>query len=402
MSVTGIANSNTVIYNPYQTVRKSDGGNAGNLDGNGFKGIMNTARASDEKYVNDSVKSTSLNYMEWNKRYLNGITAYAMEARLTSGIIGFGGLEDGTVYSASYDEDSTIGNPVVNVRLQSKHGGVQTYTVCVNQVDCSNATELEMLALCSHADKMEMSGNSDSTNSFSTLLYYASNSIIGGQMTKNAEEFVSRSRDWGAMLTDAQIDRLDQENKIDVVNGKSLRSIFEALEKYNTDREKADVSETKLLEQALLEKKKYTDNGVPYNYLAKDGIIEYNGVVFVCDEKYKAIRLGDTSNPKNCLNIPLSGGGSLIVNRDNLDDLSKAIGMFTPEDVNLIMRAIAQDAKIQQMKHQIDDETSGIDLVDEVDEEETTVEEMQEFNLDSTVYKNKEDEEKEEKEDKEK
>ncbi len=396
MSVSGIANSNTVIYNPYQTGKKPDSGNAGNLNGGSFKGIMNTARASGEKSVNDSAKSTPLNYMEWNNRYINGINAYAMEARLTSGIIGFGVLEDGMVYSASYDEESTIGNPVVNIRLQSKHGGVQTYTVCVNQVDCSNATEMEMLALCSHADKMEMSGNSDFTNSFSTLLYYAHNSVIGGSMMKNSEEFISKSRDWGEMITDAQIDRLDRENKIDAANGKSLQRIFEAHEKYNTDREKADVGETKLLEQALLEKKG-ADNGVPYNYLAKDGIIEYNGVVFVCDEKRKAICLGDISNPKNCLNIPLSGGGSLIVNRDNLGDLAKAIGMFTPEDVNLIMRAIAEDAKIQQMKHQIDEETSGIDLADEVDEEETAIEEMRQLNLDSTVYKNTEDEEKEEK-----
>lgn len=397
MSVTGIANSNTVIYNPNQTGKKSDGGNAGDPDGSGFKGIMNTARASEEKSVNDSVKSTSLDYMEWNKRYLNGINAYAMETRLTSGIIGFGVLEDGMVYSASYDEESTIGNPVVNIRLQSKHGGVQTYTVCVNQVDCSNATEMEMLALCSHADKMEMSGNSDFANSFSTLLYYAQNSIIGGSMMKNSEEFISKSRDWGAMITDAQIDRLDRENKIDAANGKSLQRIFEAHEKYNTDREKADVGETKLLEQALLEKKG-ADNGVPYNYLAKDGIIEYNGVVFVCDEKRKAICLGDISNPKNCLNIPLSGGGSLIVNRDNLGDLAKAIGMFTPEDVNLIMRAIAKDAKIQQMKHQIDDETSGIDLVDETEEERAVKEEISELNLNGNSYGNEEDKDKEDKE----
>lgn len=368
MSVSGIANSSTAINTSYQRAKKSSDSKSGTFEGNTFSGIM----------------------------------AHTMETRLSSGIVGFGGLEDGTVYSASYGAGSTIGNPVINIRLESKHGGVQTYKVCVNQVDWSNATELEMLALCSHADKMEMSGSADASDSFSTLLYYANNSTIGGQVARNAQGFISLQRDWGAIITDAQIDKLDQEKKIDADNGKSLQRMFEAIKKYNTDRENADVSGTKLLEQALLDKKKNTDNGVPYNYLAKDGIIEYNGVVFVCDEKYKAIRLGDTSEPKNCLNIPLSGGGSLIVNRDNLDDLAKAIGMFSPEDVNLIMRAIAKDAKIQQMKHQIDDETSGIDLVDEVDEEETTVEEMQEFNLDSTVYKNKEDEEKEEKEDKEK
>lgn len=115
----------------------------------------------------------------------------------------------------------------------------------------------------------------------------------------------------------------------------------------------------KLEEMALYKQIKEITSGVPYAHLAKDGIIEYNGVTFVCDEKHRAIRLGDTSNPKECLNIPLSGGGSLIVNRDNLDDLAAAIGMFSPEDVNLIMRAIAKDAKIQQMKNEIEDETSG-------------------------------------------
>ena len=35
----------------------------------------------------------------------------------------------------------------------------------------------------------------------------------------------------------------------------------------------------------------------------------------------------------NCISVSLSGGGSLVVNRNNLDDLSRAIGMFTPEDV---------------------------------------------------------------------
>ncbi len=107
------------------------------------------------------------------------------------------------------------------------------------------------------------------------------------------------------------------------------------------------------------------DNGVPYNHLAKDGIIEYNGVVFVCDEEHKAICLGDVSDKSKCLSIPLSGGGCLIVNRDSLGSLAKAIGMFSPEDVNLIMRAIAEDAKIQQMKQQIDDETSGLDIAEQ-------------------------------------
>ena len=98
-------------------------------------------------------------------------------------------------------------------------------------------------------------------------------------------------------------------------------------------------------------------------------LIEYNGVTFICDTKRKAICLGDVSDMSKCLKIGLSGGGFLIVNRDNLGDLAKAIGMFSPEDVNLILRAIAQDAKVRQVQQQIDETASGETLVKEIEED---------------------------------
>lgn len=95
---------------------------------------------------------------------------------------------------------------------------------------------------------------------------------------------------------------------------------------------------------------------VPYGSLAKDGVIEYNGVCFVCDERTNSICLGDvTTDRTKVLIIGLSGGGQLKVNRDNLGDLARAIGMFSPEDVNRILRAIAQDAKLQSMKKELED-----------------------------------------------
>ena len=99
---------------------------------------------------------------------------------------------------------------------------------------------------------------------------------------------------------------------------------------------------------------------VPYGHMAKDGVIEYNGVCFVCDEKTNSICLGDVSDPKKTLNIPLAAGGHLKVNRDSLGLLSKAIGMFSPEDVNRILRAIAQDTKIQSMKNEIEDMENSV------------------------------------------
>ncbi len=102
------------------------------------------------------------------------------------------------------------------------------------------------------------------------------------------------------------------------------------------------------------------ESAVPYGYLAVDGVINYNGVCFVCDAETNSICLGDMTDKENVLTITLSGGGHLKVNRNNIGDLSKAAGMFSPEDLNLIMRAIAQDAKIQSMKKEIEDTEAGV------------------------------------------
>lgn len=99
---------------------------------------------------------------------------------------------------------------------------------------------------------------------------------------------------------------------------------------------------------------------VPYGHLAKDGVIIYNGVCFVCDEESNSICLGDMTDKKNVLNIPLSGGGHLKVNRNSIGLLSKAAGMFLPEDLNLIMRAISQDTKLQAMQKEIEDEEASV------------------------------------------
>lgn len=110
---------------------------------------------------------------------------------------------------------------------------------------------------------------------------------------------------------------------------------------------------------------------VPYGEMAEDGIIEYNGVVFVCDYEHNRLTLGDTTNKEDCINIPLSGGGSLLVNRDNIDALSKAIGMFSPEDVKRILEALARDNKIQQMKKELDDMENGDDVDNSEEASET-------------------------------
>ena len=78
----------------------------------------------------------------------------------------------------------------------------------------------------------------------------------------------------------------------------------------------------------------------PYSALAKDGIIEYNGVIFKCDYEKNALYLGDMSEGSDIITVNLPSGGTLKINADNIDQISRCAGMFTPEDLNAILRAI--------------------------------------------------------------
>lgn len=355
MGIAGILQGNVPYDQIYQNNKASGGG------------VAETFSLGGASNKNDEVQDTD---QENRSQPIAGIKVYRMEGRITSNVIGLGVLEDGTTYTASYAAGSTAGDPVIEIRMQQRNGKTEVYQVSVNQVDPSNASQLEMFALCAHADAQMIAGCSKDVNSYHLLLRYAQESGAGGG-ARNATEFLSNTRDWSAVVTDQAIEALDRDHKVDSDLGKILQNLFEKMKEQNADKETAYLSETQIKEKALLEKRQQENNGVPYGYLAKDGIIEYNGVVFVCDPEHNAIHLGDTSNPKNCIRIPLSKGGCLIVNRDNLGDLSKAIGMFSPEDVRRILEAIAQDAKVQQMQHEIDEETSGIDLARQTEEEET-------------------------------
>ena len=45
----------------------------------------------------------------------------------------------------------------------------------------------------------------------------------------------------------------------------------------------------------------------PYSGMAENGMICYKGVVFTCDTENNRICLGDTTDLKKCINIPLAG-----------------------------------------------------------------------------------------------
>lgn len=108
--------------------------------------------------------------------------------------------------------------------------------------------------------------------------------------------------------------------------------------------------------------------------LADDnGVITYNGICFLFDSETNSLSLGDMSQKDNVLSIPLSRGGTLKVNRNNIDDLAKAIGMFSPEDINRIMRAISEDAHCRRKLNEIEDDKNSLG------EEEDSVKNQEEY-----------------------
>ena len=85
----------------------------------------------------------------------------------------------------------------------------------------------------------------------------------------------------------------------------------------------------------------------------------------------KLIKFRSMSNEKDVLNISLPSGGNLKVNVNNFGDLARAAGMFSPADLNAIMRAIAQynhcTSKLNELE---EEETETIENATEPDPEQ--------------------------------
>ena len=168
--------------------------------------------------------------------------------------------------------------------------------------------------------------------------------------------FTIGARSYTAKEWDKLIDKVDKN--------------LEAVRKEQEQRKEAQEKEA--LEKSVLKSSNVRRNffmeklngtykpAFPYEHLAKNGVISYHGVEFVCDAQKNAICLGDMSDQKNVLTIPLEGGGSLMVNRDSLGTLADVISMFSPEDINRIMRAIADDNKAQEAQEEIEEDTNSI------------------------------------------
>ena len=104
--------------------------------------------------------------------------------------------------TASYLPESTSDNPMIQVGITYPGGVKETYDVAINEIDPSNATELEMFALCNYNDALGKKEVASTFGSWHVLKNNGRNAEMIGNfsMAHSTEEFTSVRQDWNAMV----------------------------------------------------------------------------------------------------------------------------------------------------------------------------------------------------------
>lgn len=156
------------------------------------------------------------------EKYITGLSgetvrAYAMEGRLKSGIVGFSSVGQGDelrLLEARYADNSTTDNPVMEVRISRESGETQIFQVNINDIDPRNASQMEMFALCSHADAQGISDEGLGKTSYMKYLECAGQS---GMEASNTDDFVNKKQDWTQMKNSisstSEMDKNSPEDK---------------------------------------------------------------------------------------------------------------------------------------------------------------------------------------------
>lgn len=250
-------------------------------------------------------------------------------------------IEKGYVYKAQVDKEKES----VYVEEKNDNGSVKGYEVNPKEINEDTEDELEEFSLTAWRKAL------------SAYVDYVQDRIENGP-----EKFQIGSSEFSIEEWDKLMEKIDKD--IDAVKEEQKERLEKEEVKVQEEelREKIENSaKTSQRSEQIVNQKINGEKLGKWYLLADDnGIITYNGVTFVLDSEKQQLCLGDMSQKDNILSIPLSGGGTLNVNRDNIDDLGKAIGMFSPEDINRILRAISEDAQCRRKLNEIEDDKNSL------------------------------------------
>lgn len=127
--------------------------------------------------------------------------------------------------TAAYADSFSSDAPMIKITAQKPDGTKQEYTVNIDEVDASSASDLEMFALCSYADAHEK--HTEGTKSKWALLkgYVQDNSMDEGAMQK---------RDWISMVDNTKESYMEAKLYKQVTDGNQLTQF---LDKYGMPKE---------------------------------------------------------------------------------------------------------------------------------------------------------------------
>ena len=113
--------------------------------------------------------------------------------------------------------------------------------------------------------------------------------------------------------------------------------------------------------------KEYVQDSRPCEYFDladSTGHIGYKSAIYYCNKESNRLELGNVSDESKCIRIKLSKGGSLLVNRENIDQLLMSISMFSAKDQGLIMQAVMKDKIATEAKEREETRDDTKDLID--------------------------------------
>lgn len=89
------------------------------------------------------------------------------------------------------------------------------------------------------------------------------------------------------------------------------------------------------------------------------GSTTHNGVTISVNSKYKQMSVGNIT-PGNYISVSLSNGWVFQFSRDSIDEVSKMLDIFSPEDITRIMESITKDNMGREMEKEIEDDKSKV------------------------------------------
>ncbi|PXV89391.1 hypothetical protein C8E03_10639 [Lachnotalea glycerini] len=128
----------------------------------------------------------------------------SLEGNMTSGIIGLWSIGEGENYrnvTATYADNSTTDNPIINIKISDVNGNGQTYEIKLNEVNLADCTQMELFASCANIDAKSIANGEESKNSYMSII---NDPQFSKMLANNAADFATQKQGWYAFMSESE------------------------------------------------------------------------------------------------------------------------------------------------------------------------------------------------------